>query len=354
MIGSEHLLFSSPGNPRNSEGAFVTLDDGRILFIYSRYNGADWHDNSVADLGWCYSADDGRSWSESQILFHNDCPQGNLMSVSLLRLADHRIALLYIAKRPMAGEDYPAYIPVFRYSEDEAKTWSPEHRLSGPRNIICINNDRMVQLKSGRLLVPNARITIAQTPTGRAYFPLLSAVMYSDDGGANWFDSPSFLYPPQDSASGLQEPGVIELNDGRLMLWARTDLRCQYRSFSFDQGMTWSTPQPWRDFASPVAPLSLKRDPYDGKLVAVWVDADPCWGIAPVHQGTWGRAPLAMAFSRDDGVSWQDRQLLEKDPTCGYCYTAIHFTPTAILLAYCCGGRGKVTLQDMKIVRLAR
>ena len=28
-----------PGNPRNSEGTFAELTDGRILFIYSHYNG---------------------------------------------------------------------------------------------------------------------------------------------------------------------------------------------------------------------------------------------------------------------------------------------------------------------------
>ena len=354
MTRSEHHLYSAPGNPRNSEGSFVTLDDGRILFIYSRFNGEDWRDNCNADIACCHSSDDGRTWSDSEILFHNDCPEGNLMGASLLRLADHRIALMYGAKRPMPGENYVAYIPVFRYSDDDAKTWSPEQRLSGLRDIICLNNDRLVQLKSGRLLMPNARITVAKTPKGTAFFPLLSTLMYSDDGGANWYDTPTFLYPPQDSATGLQEPGVIELNDGRLMMWARTDLFCQYRSFSFDQGMTWTAPQPWRNFASPVAPLSLKRDPADGKLVAVWVDADPGWGIAPVYKGTWRRAPLAMAISRDDGATWENRHLLEDDPTCGYCYAAIHFTPTAILLAYCCGGRGKYTLQDTKIVRLPR
>ena len=31
-------------NPRNSEGAFITLDDGRILFAWSRFTGRS--DNS--------------------------------------------------------------------------------------------------------------------------------------------------------------------------------------------------------------------------------------------------------------------------------------------------------------------
>jgi len=32
-------------NPRNSEGAFITLADGRILFAYSRYYGSSWSDD---------------------------------------------------------------------------------------------------------------------------------------------------------------------------------------------------------------------------------------------------------------------------------------------------------------------
>ena len=28
-----------PGNPRNSEGDFIELKDGRVLYAYSRFNG---------------------------------------------------------------------------------------------------------------------------------------------------------------------------------------------------------------------------------------------------------------------------------------------------------------------------
>ena len=38
----------NPGNPRNSEGGFVTLRDGRILFVYTRYYGESWDDHAPA------------------------------------------------------------------------------------------------------------------------------------------------------------------------------------------------------------------------------------------------------------------------------------------------------------------
>ena len=43
-------LKPGPDNPRNSEGAFMPLKDGRILFAYSRYYGNSSHDHATADI----------------------------------------------------------------------------------------------------------------------------------------------------------------------------------------------------------------------------------------------------------------------------------------------------------------
>ena len=45
-------LKPAAGNPRNSEGAFLRLADGGILFAYSRYSGegAEWEDDSPCDI----------------------------------------------------------------------------------------------------------------------------------------------------------------------------------------------------------------------------------------------------------------------------------------------------------------
>ena len=39
------------GNPRNSEGAFITLKDGRIMFIYTKFYGDSWSDHAAACNG---------------------------------------------------------------------------------------------------------------------------------------------------------------------------------------------------------------------------------------------------------------------------------------------------------------
>ena len=51
-------LAPGAGNPRNSEGAFLTLKDGRILFVFSRYCGDTWLDHASADLA-AITSDDG-------------------------------------------------------------------------------------------------------------------------------------------------------------------------------------------------------------------------------------------------------------------------------------------------------
>ena len=49
-------------NPRNSEGAFLTLKDGRVLFAYTRYSGNDWDDGAPADIYECVSGPDGEDF----------------------------------------------------------------------------------------------------------------------------------------------------------------------------------------------------------------------------------------------------------------------------------------------------
>lgn len=351
MTKDEFPIFSTEGNPRNSEGAFVTLKNGRIMFVYSRYFGCSWDDDEAADLSVIYSEDDGRTWNEPSTLIQKG-DYDNIMSVSLLRLADGRIGLFYLAKTTQCN--VRCVSPVYRYSSDEGATWSAEQNLSPFPYMVGMNNDRVIQLKSGRIVLPVARGVCMSVKEGFPYMPRLAGIIYSDDAGQTWYDSKYPVYPPQNSDTGLQEPGIIELQSGRLMMWARTDLHCQYQCFSDDGGNSWSTALPFRGFASTVSPMSIKRDPRDQSLVAIWTDLNPRWGITPDSKDSWDRTPLVMAKSYDDGATWNDHQLLESDAHRGYCYTAIHFTQNAMLLAYCCGGYGKSCLQDTKIVRIGK
>lgn len=360
MISSvvRHLPYG-PGNPRNSEGAFVTLNSGRILYAYSRYNGDSWNDHACADIYAIFSDDGGQSWSATpHVVIKNDA-YCNIMSVSLLRLFDGRIALFYIAKNTPLDARLQ-----MRISDDEGETWSAPVCCEPPPGYFVTNNDRVVQLRSRRLIVPAGYHRATRDPQGhdQSSFDAIDSrsiamFFFSDDNGASWHEAKTWwALPGKDSLTGLQEPGVVELSDGSIYAFARTDQGCQYDFRSFDGGETWTVPAP-SSFISPASPLSIKRIPATGDLLAVWNDhTEPHYDengaeVKPAPS-SWGRTPLAVAISRDDGKTWSKRKLIESDPQHGYCYTAIHFTDDAALLAYCCGGNGSGVLQDSCIRRI--
>ncbi len=335
-----------PDNPRNSEGSFLLAKDGRIRFIYTRYSGADWGDHAAADLAEMISDDGGETWQDHGVMIRRGDAE-NIMSVSLLRLQNGSIRLFYLEKRRV--RDTFACIPMMRGSDDEGQTWSPARRLIPHDGYYVMNNDRAVQLRSGRIVLP---LSFHAWRSGGRLRPGIVFTLFSDDSGETWNESDTMLTPDcqAESVNGFQEPGVIELEDGKLLLWIRTSRGFQYVSYSGDSGRTWSQPQPNWNFPSPCAPMSLKRDPATGFLYAVWNDTDRRHGVVPL---TSPRTPLAMMRSRDDGKSWDKTEtvLLEKEPDHGYCYTAMLFNGSSLLLGYCCGrqGEGASQLQDLRI-----
>ena len=335
------LLPPTPGrNPRNSEGAFVTLKDGRIVFVYTHFTGGG-SDNAAAHLAGRYSRDGGRTWTAADRLVLPNEGRMNVMSVSLLRLRTGEVALFYLRKNSL--EDCRAYL---RLSTDETKTWGPPTLCMPPEGSYVVNNDRVVQLQRGRLVIPAAR---HNSPGGKWTSRGVALCFLSDDDGKTWRPSRSELEGPKGSRTGLQEPGVVELKDGRLLMLCRTDQGCQYRSYSTDGGDTWSQAEP-TDIKSPVSPASVKRLPQTGDLLLVWNDHA---NVDAAHRGK--RTPFTVAVSRDEGKTWGKVKTLEDDPEGWYCYTAIHFAGDRVLLGHCAGdkrvgglNRTQITLVDLR------
>jgi sialidase-1 len=362
MAGSVVLqLDPNDTNPRNSEGAFITLRaEGapRLMFAYTRFTGGC-RDHAASDIAAVYSDDGGRTWTEPEIIVPN---QGeiNTMSVSLLRLADGRILFCYLTKSGMEDWKHFNCRPWALFSDDEGKTWSkPELMVSAPGYHVQ-NNDRIIQLSSehrhapGRLIAPMSIHRIMDyEPDGEKFTWATGFITwrFSDDSGASWRECDSWWALPVESGSGLQEPGVVELPDGRIFSWARTNIGHQWGTESRDGGLTWAPFKPLDDFASPCSPLSIKRAPQTSmssadNLIAVWNDISGRWNMGEPTWGSGGRTPLCAAVSRDQGETWVHHRLLEDDPAYGYCYTAIHFlsaeeageSEPVVMLAYCAGG----------------
>jgi len=319
------LLPPGRGNPRNSEGDFVQLKDGRLLFVYTHFTGGG-ADHSAAHLAGRFSSDGGKTWTKKDVVIVPNEGRQNVMSVSLLRLRSGAIALFYLRKNSL--EDCRPYV---RISKDEAKTWSQPRLCAEPVGYYVLNNDRVVQLRGGRLVAP---VSCHNHPGLKWSSAGVISCCLSDDEGKTWRRSRTELNKrSQKKRVVLQEPGVVELKDGRLMMFMRTTMGSQYLSFSTDGGETWSPARPSK-ILSPCSPASIERIPKTGDLLLVWNDHKD---VDAAHRGK--RTPFKVAVSRDGGKTWRNVKTLEDDPGGWYCYTAVEFVGQRVLLAHCAGQR---------------
>lgn len=340
------------GYARHSEGAFTTLLDGTVLFIWSRFDPGSYLDHAGASLVESRSSDGGVTWSDPVVIIdRSDEGAQNVMSVSLLRLQDGRLALWYLRR-----QGYDDLRAMMRISTDDGNSWGEPQCCIPGLGYHVTNNDRVIQLASGRLVVPAAHHRALDGPDGARFSPWGATYFsLSDDGGLSWQESGPLVLPYPSSRHGLQEPGVVELVDGRLWAWARTDQGTQWEMWSTDSGTTWSAPQP-SAFASPRSPLSMKRLT-DDRLMAVWNPLPSGPGAPKPLQG-WsdGRTPLVLSIGDPAGSEWSTQLVVEDDPQSGYCYTAIHELPDAYLLAYCAGSavRDRNCLTRLRVRRLPK
>ena len=337
-------LSPSEGNPRNSEGDFIRLKDGSIRFIYTRFTGGG-SDHDRADLVSRVSRDGGRTWSEEDRPVISGEGGWNVMSVSLLRLDEQRLALFYLRKNSLQD-----CRPVVRFSDDEGESWSEATGMipDSDTGYFVLNNDRIVRLASGRLVAP---LALHHRPDWeKPDWAGTIGCYFSDDKGRSWRRSRTWQQTFRDDDGKVrimtQEPGVIELTDGRLMLWARTDAGEQYRCFSTDEGDTWSALKPM-GVPSPRSPASIERIPSTGDLLMVWNDHSK----VPINERK-RRTPLSVAVSRDEGQSWTPSRTLAGDPGGWYCYTALHFEGDEVLLGHCAGDSIVGLLNRTHITRL--
>ena len=330
------LLPPTENNPRNSEGDFIVLRDGRVLFVYTHFTGGG-GDHSSAHLAGRFSDDGGQTWTDQDVQILANEAGMNVMSVSLLRLQTGQIALFYLAKDALTD-----CRPRMRVSDDEARSWSDPVECISTVGYYVMNNDRAVQLKSGRIVLP---VALHNTPEQNRFDgAALISCYYSDDRGRTWRESETVQ---RGDNLTLQEPGVVQLADGRLMMYCRTPHGSQYLAYSGDEGVTWTAFQP-SDILSPLSPATIERIPETGDLLLAWNDHSR---IDDSLKGK--RTPFTVALSRDEGQSWQVVGDLEDNPFGWYCYTAMEFVDGHVLLGHCAGDRRhKNGLAETQITRL--
>jgi len=330
--------------PRHSEGDFIRLRDGSIMLIYSRYFGGSYSDLADAGLAVCYSHDNGESWTEPTELLHpSQFGVTNIMSVSLMRMLNGDIGLFFGLAEP--GFERFNNRHILLRSSDEGKSFRhcsfcDPTEYSG---YFGLNNSRVERLASGRLITaqhihPGAKKEQTGNVRSRVSFRSFGVVTYSDDDGYTWKTSPDIICPSFTSTRrGLQEGGIIEIAPNILKSYFRTDKMYQYEALSFDGGEHWTAAQP-SCFTAPWSPLKITRNPFTGKLYAIW-NPIPLYNTRPFRHIDWGRTPYVYAELNDDASAFGEIKTIEAEPDHGYCYPAVMFTAEdEMLIAYCSGG----------------
>ncbi len=353
------ILLPSEEHGRHSEGDFIRLKDNRILFAYSRYTTGGGKDSSPCAIAVMYSEDEGETWSDAVDIVHPDqygC--ANVMSVSLLRFQNGDLGLEF----GITGNGWTPRHVILR-SSDEGQTFYEENDIfaEGYDGRFGLNNSRIVRLASGRLIVPYSIHPGAKKEAREGYpRPRISKftfghVVYSDDDGRTWKSSNDIICPPfTDTSKGLQEGGIIEIAPGILRSYWRSDVGHQYMSMSFDNGEHWTAPQRSR-FTGPWSAMHMVRNPFNEKIYAIW-NPIPLYNGRKFDNYNWGRSPYVLAEVSPDGNIPNDKlQVIENDPSHGYCYPAVLFTKeNEMLMAYCCGGEltNRNCLAALKIAKV--
>lgn len=289
-----------------SEADIIPLKDGRLLLAYAGVNAR-------------ISSDMGRTWSGP---FHprrgSGKPVDGVHCLSLTRLADGSIGMFF-SLESRGWKDVPLG---FCFSTDEGETWSETITVNPPKTRAYMCMDRGIVLQrthKGRIVLetcyrelgPAPSTDPGQAPHGPDVDENLtnSVVYFSDDGGKTWQRSLHEVFVVLDHGRGgfwvFEEPVAVELKNGDVLMFGRTNLGQLFTSRSGDGGYSWAQPVP-TGLASSYAPCMVKRIPTSGHLLMIWSQVSP-----EEIEGGYARHRLTCAVSKDEGETWESFKNLE-------------------------------------------
>lgn len=246
-------------------------------------------DRGDIDLVLRRSTDGGRAWSDMEIVMDdgdhtigNPCPvvDRNTGTLWLPFCRDNQRVLL--SRSTDDGRSWSSPVDITDSAKDPAWHWVG----TGPGH--------GVQLGSGRLLIP-----CWADATERLGEVQLSYVFYSDDSGVTWQRGGSLEHNASDECE------VVQLDDGRLYMNARSRQNKRQRAFAYseDGGATWSPVAYDARLPEPSCQGSLIRfAPSDRSRANRFLLGTPATPVA--------RTSMTIRMSRDDCQSWPVSKVL--------------------------------------------
>ncbi len=306
---------------RGLSGSILRMKDDSLLFVHGIET------NPEKCEGWLearVSQDDGRTWGEP----FSPLPRVEnfeTIAPTLMRLDSGEILLFYTlevlsARTPGWGDatstlDSHVYV---RRSSDEGVTWSDPICATHFPGLCESQADKVMRLSSGRIVIPAA-----------SFWPVsgdhtVSLCFYSDDQGYSWWPSRNFIDFGKDTHN--EEPSVVEMEHGRLIMLCRTGCGYLARAYSEDYALTWSQPELVPELPEPCAGFHMVRVPATVDLLTVFCknphapalyggekQPDIKVGELTIPLGRV-RSPMTAAISKDNGQTWGNFRDITCDP----------------------------------------
>lgn len=281
--------------PGQKMGPFVRLSDRRLL--------------TLDPTNCLTSADEGRTWQMKPIFTDPTRFRASHEKV-ILRTREGVLitAFMNLAEKNWTWDqqlvDAPgAVLPTYvMRSMDEGQTWEPPIKLhddwtGAEREIL--------QTRSGRVIFTSMKM---RHNPGRH-----TVLTYcSDDQGQTWKASNVIDLGGAGNHDGMTEAAIVELKDGRILKYMRTNWGRFWIAESADEGLTWHTLGP-SDISASASPGLLRRL-QSGRIVLIWNQqfpegkdsftlsgGDRNWSATPTSVF---RGELSIAFSDDECKTW--------------------------------------------------
>jgi hypothetical protein len=274
----------SPAGGHNAFPGVTVCADGSLLAVWRKAAAHGWAPGSQTLAA--RSIDQGRTWSAPWVIYCQ--PDQDTGFGMLTTLSDGRIACIGQV-RSSGPATAGAWCGVM-FSSDQGETFGPVIPVPFTFTSWAYAAGNLTELDDGTLLALGYGQDTGATIT-------TTRLMRSTDGGYSWHTETTVM---DDGARPFNEGIIDRCPDGRLMALVRceeTGFRRIFRTYSTDDGLTWSTRQPivtgwgrpaWLPLSTGAVVMTYRREGDRSHMYrtswdngATWVTAQTLAGVTP-------------------------------------------------------------------------
>ncbi len=287
-VSDDIIVVHQPSNP-----LLAILPNGSVLAVFS-------FDEQICGK---ISNDYGSSWSQIFVIKTSETQYK--ASLGSMVSSGGRIFLFYlrwVSYSFVTGEGNSSLWKL--ESSDNGQSWTGDKRIDGGRHDYVCTGTNALRTRNGSLIVSLSWTVGFDSSLAAGIYEV--ATLRSDDDGATWTEGQKISVP--ESATGVDEPAIVELANGSLYCLMRTyfldGAPRHVGAVSNDYGSTWSPSFKVSEMYAYDSTPGIFRYSWNPDIIlAAWVNrtCGPGGG-----GGTWSRTPLVVAYSDDSGASWKN------------------------------------------------